>query len=73
MSYGFVAPLASVIEAVDEADAKYYQCMKAGLLAHMQGYPPAVSVEFARKVAAARPNGRTSTRSEQAVSALPPV
>ena len=42
MSYGFVAPLASIIKAVDEADAKYYQCMKAGLLAHMQGYPPAV-------------------------------
>ncbi len=34
----------------DNADAKYFHCMKAGLLAHMQGYPPAVSVEFARKV-----------------------
>ena len=72
MSYGFVAPLASIIKGVDEADAKYYQCMKAGLLAHMQGYPPAVSVEFARKVllSTERPN---FYEVEQAVSALPPV
>ncbi len=72
MSYGFVSPLASIIRGVDEADAKYYQCMKAGLLAHMQGYPPAVSVEFARKVllSTERPN---FYEVEQAVSALPPV
>jgi chemotaxis protein MotA len=72
MSYGFIAPLASIIKEVDETDAKYYQCMKAGLLAHMQGYPPAVSVEFARKVllSTERPN---FYEVEQAVSALPPV
>lgn len=72
MAYGFFAPLASAIQAVDSADAKYYQCMKAGLLAHMQGYPPSVSVEFARKVLVSteRPN---FYEIEQAVSALPPV
>lgn len=72
VSYGFCAPLASAIAAVDNADAKYYQCMKAGLLAHMQGYPPSVSVEFARKVllSSERPN---FYEVEQAVSALPPV
>jgi chemotaxis protein MotA len=72
VSYGFVAPLANVIAAVDNTDGKYYQCMKAGLLAHMQGYPPAVSIEFARKVliSTERPN---FYEVEQAVSALPPV
>ncbi len=50
MSYGFVAPLASAIKASMTRTRNTYQCMKAGLLAHMQGYPPAVSVEFARKV-----------------------
>jgi chemotaxis protein MotA len=72
LSYGFIAPIANAIKGVDEADAKYYQCMKAGLLAHMQGYPPAVSVEFARKVliSTERPN---FYEVEQAVSALPPV
>ncbi len=72
VSYGFVAPLANIIKSVDEADGKYYLCMKAGLLAHMQGYPPAVSVEFARKVllSTERPN---FYEVEQAVGALPPV
>jgi chemotaxis protein MotA len=71
-SYGFVAPMANAIALVDAADGKYYQCIKAGLLAHMQGYPPAVSVEFARKVllSTERPN---FYEVEQAVSALPAV
>ena len=69
MSYGVFAPLASAIGATDNADAKYFQCIKAGLLAHMQGYPPAVSVEFARKVlwSTERPS---FYEVEQAVSAL---
>jgi chemotaxis protein MotA len=70
VAYGIVGPLATAIGNVDNADAKYYQCMKAGLLAHMQGYPPAVSVEFARKVlwSTERPS---FYEVEQAVSALP--
>jgi chemotaxis protein MotA len=71
-SYGFVAPLSNAVKGVDEVDAKYYQCMKNGMLAHMQGYPPAVSVEFARKVinSTERP---TFYEVEQAVSTLPPI
>jgi chemotaxis protein MotA len=30
--------------------APYFMCMKMGLMGHMQGYAPQVSVEFARKV-----------------------
>jgi chemotaxis protein MotA len=72
VSYGFIAPIANAIQGVDEADAKYYQCMKAGLLAHMQGYPPAVSIEFARKMlwSTDRPS---FYEVEEAVSALPAV
>lgn len=72
ISYGFVAPLANAIKSVDEADAKYYQCIKAAMLAHMQGYPPAVAIEFARKVllSSERPNFYDV---EEAVSALPPI
>jgi chemotaxis protein MotA len=70
VSYGFVAPLSSAISGVDNADSKYFQCIKAGLLAHMQGYPPAVSIEFARKVlwTSDRPS---FYEVEEAVSALP--
>ncbi|MGP1396156.1 MAG: flagellar motor stator protein MotA [Inquilinaceae bacterium] len=49
VSYGFVAPLASTIKAMYDAETKYFQCMKAGMLAHLHGYAPAISVEFARK------------------------
>ncbi len=49
MSYGIVGPIANALKATQDADAKYLQCIKAGLLAHLQGYAPAVSVEFARK------------------------
>jgi chemotaxis protein MotA len=71
-SYGFVSPLANTIDITAAADGKYYQCMKSGLLAHMQGYAPAVSVEFARKtlLAGVRP---TFYEVEEAVAALPPV
>ncbi|MEP3244837.1 MAG: flagellar motor stator protein MotA [Sneathiella sp.] len=48
-AYGLVSPMGTNLQQYFDADAKYYDCMKAGLLAHLQGYAPAVSVEFARK------------------------
>ena len=48
-SYGFVAPIANSVRTTHDAEMRYLHCIKAGLLAHLQGYPPAVSVEFARK------------------------
>ena len=49
LAYGFIAPIASAMNASFAAEAKYLECIKAGLLAHIAGHPPAVSVEFARK------------------------
>jgi len=49
LAYGLCGPLANNLKAVFSADAKYFSCIKFALLAHMQGYPPSVSVEFARK------------------------
>ncbi|MFD2207624.1 flagellar motor stator protein MotA [Kiloniella antarctica] len=49
MSYGFVAPMASAYSKVTEEDSRYYECLKAGILAHMAGNAPTVSVEYARK------------------------
>ena len=49
LAYGFVSPSGRNLEMWADADSKYYQCIKAGLLAHLQGYAPAVSIEFARK------------------------
>jgi len=49
LSYGFVGPIASKARQTHEAEAKYLQCIKVALLAHMNGANPAISVEFARK------------------------
>lgn len=72
LSYGFVGPIATALRNDVEAELKYLQCMKAGVLAHMQGYAPAVSVEFARKalMSDVRP---TFYEVEATVSSLPPV
>ncbi len=50
LSYGFVAPLATLLEQKLDESTKMYQCMKVTLLASMNGYAPQVAVEFGRKV-----------------------
>tara|TARA_B100000315_G_scaffold260510_1_gene322482 strand:- start:2961 stop:3824 length:864 start_codon:yes stop_codon:yes gene_type:complete len=50
MSYGLVTPMASSLGKTFAADSKYMECIKVGIVAHMQGYAPQVSIEFARKV-----------------------
>ena len=49
LAYGFVGPMSGAYNKAMEEDAKYFECIKAGILAHMSGGPPAVSIEFARK------------------------
>jgi chemotaxis protein MotA len=49
-SYGFVGPTAQSLEKTSAAEARYMECMKVAIIAHMQGYAPQVSIEFARKV-----------------------
>lgn len=49
MSYGFIGPIANIIKLLYEAESRYFYCMKAGILAYMNGYAPAIAVEFARK------------------------
>lgn len=58
LSYGFFAPYARAIASAYEAETVYLSCIKSALLAHMQGYAPQVSVEFARKIlpSAVRPS-----------------
>jgi chemotaxis protein MotA len=49
LCYGFVGPIATALKGIVDADHNYYVCLKTGIIAHLQGYAPAVSVEFARK------------------------
>jgi chemotaxis protein MotA len=50
LSYGFVGPLATLLEHKSDEEAKQYQCVKVVLLASMSGYAPQVAIEFGRKV-----------------------
>jgi len=49
LSYGIVGPIGQNLATYNDAEFKYLECMKAGIIAHAQGYAPAISVEFARK------------------------
>jgi len=50
ISYGFIGPLTGLLEQKLAESTKYYQSLKAGLIASMNGYAPPTAVEFARKV-----------------------
>jgi chemotaxis protein MotA len=49
MAYGFVGPMANALKSKFEENSKYLQCIKVGLLGHLNGYAPSISVEYARK------------------------
>jgi chemotaxis protein MotA len=48
-SYGFMAPISANIENISQDEAKYFGCLKAGLVAFANGAAPSTAVEFARK------------------------
>ncbi|MBB5369111.1 MULTISPECIES: flagellar motor stator protein MotA [unclassified Janthinobacterium] len=50
LAYGFVGPLAGLLEQKLEESSKMFQCVKVTLLASLNGYAPALAVEFGRKV-----------------------
>ncbi len=50
LAYGFVGPLATLLEQKLHESTKILQCVKVTLLASLNGYAPALAVEFGRKV-----------------------
>lgn len=50
LGYGFVGPLAGVLEQKLNDSTKILQCIRMTLLASINGYTPALAVEFGRKV-----------------------
>jgi chemotaxis protein MotA len=50
LAYGFVGPLAALLEQKSEEGTKMFQTIKVTLLANLNGYAPAMAVEFGRKV-----------------------
>jgi chemotaxis protein MotA len=50
LSYGFVQPIAGMLEHRVHEEQGFEQCIKAGILAMHKGFAPAIAVEFARRV-----------------------
>ncbi|HTW28548.1 MAG TPA: flagellar motor stator protein MotA [Acetobacteraceae bacterium] len=51
LAYGMVGPMASRIRGVVEEESKYFEVIRAVLIAHLHGNAPQVSVETGRKMA----------------------
>lgn len=49
MAYGFVGPMAALLEHRANEEAKFHECIKTCLMASLQGYSPQIAVEFGRK------------------------
>jgi len=48
--YGFVGPFANAMLARAHSEIMYYRCIKAGIIAFLNGAAPQVAVEFSRKL-----------------------
>lgn len=49
MCYGFIGPLATSMGKMNEAEARYYGCLRSAAIAYIKGVPPVMAVEFARR------------------------
>ncbi len=49
IAYGFVGPMAGGLEAILDAESRYYYFLKASVIAFAKGFPPIVAVEFSRR------------------------
>ncbi|MGE0108746.1 MAG: flagellar motor stator protein MotA [Bdellovibrionales bacterium] len=70
VSYGFIGPIANCVGQALEGESRYLQCLKVGILGHLQGFAPSISIEYARKtlLSDVRP---TFAEVEEATQALP--
>lgn len=50
LSYGFAGPMGNYLEHKVREEAKFYECIKAALIATLNGAAPQIAVEFGRKV-----------------------
>jgi len=49
IAYGFVSPISTMMERYAAEETRFLSCLKACILANVQGYSPQVAVEFGRK------------------------
>ncbi len=49
LAYGFVGPMATLVEHIARDESQFYKVLKTVLIAAQQGYSPQIAVEFGRK------------------------
>ncbi len=49
LAYGFVGPMATLVEHISRDESQFYIVLKTVLIAAQQGYSPQIAVEFGRK------------------------
>jgi chemotaxis protein MotA len=49
LCYGFLGPLASNLEKLNDAETDYLRCLRQGVIALVKGSAPVLAVEFARR------------------------
>ncbi len=49
LAYGFVAPMSTFLEHVARDEAQFFKCIKTCMVSSLQGFSPAIAVEFGRK------------------------
>jgi chemotaxis protein MotA len=49
LAYGFVGPLSTGLENHNQSEGRFFQVLKASVVAFAKGLPPIVAVEFARR------------------------
>jgi len=69
-AYGFIGPMGTYMKQALEAEARYQQCLKLGMIAYLQGLAPSIAIEYARKslLSHVRP---TFSEVEEATQSLP--
>ncbi|MCX6135603.1 MAG: flagellar motor stator protein MotA [Ignavibacteriales bacterium] len=73
MCYGFVGPLAGHLEQLQASESRYFECIKAGVVAYAKGNAPITVVEFARRsiCGAVRPSFKELETAARSVKAAP--
>jgi chemotaxis protein MotA len=49
LCYGFLGPLASNLQKINDAENSYLRCLRTGVIAFVKGSAPVLAVEFARR------------------------
>ena len=49
LCYGFLGPIASNLQKINDAESDYLRCLRQGVIAFVKGSAPVLAVEFARR------------------------